>query len=112
MIGEFFPSIPTLMKFKSHDEWMDYLLAQSERLSVVSPGYVAGYLGVSRQRVYTLLRTGKLRGWLVYESADGACNDTSRHNTASYIYISSDDVERYRTSPKDKGGRPKKLLTV
>lgn len=111
MIGEFFPSIPTLMRFKSHDEWMDYFLAQPERLSVVSPGHVASRLGVSRQRVYALLRTGKLRGWLIYDSEAGSCYDTSRHNTASYIYISSDDVERYRTSPKDKGGRPKKLLT-
>lgn len=103
-----------VMKFSSCDEYFKYVETHPETYKTVSPGGAASRLGITRQGVYQLIKRGKLRAWLVYDEEAGGCYDVPG-NRASFVYISTEDIERYMSEPRDKGGRPsliRKLFTV
>jgi len=96
----------TVWKFGSMSEFVAYWQMHPEVGSIVSPGGAATRLDVGRQRVYDLIASGKLRTWMVYDCEVGGCYDVPG-NRASYVYVSSSDVEAYRVSPR-KVGRPRR----
>lgn len=102
----FYPDIPTIKRFTDVSDFLDYCQDHPEARDSVSPGGAANRLGVSRQRVYSLIRSGRLRAWLIFSKGAGPSRDTSLFNRASYIYVSSTDVDSYKNAPRSKGGFP------
>jgi hypothetical protein len=96
----------TTWRFDSVDEFGAYVRDHPEALGI-SPGGAAARLGVGRQRVYDLIKAGKLRAWFVYDCQAGSCYDVPG-NKASFVFVSAEDVERYGVTPRSKGGRPRK----
>jgi hypothetical protein len=94
-----------VMKFNSSDEFRAYVDSGHSEAIGYSPGGAASRLGVSRQRVYEMVKQGHLRAWFVYDCEVGPCLDVPG-NKASFVYISGDDVDDYLKAPKSKGGRP------
>jgi hypothetical protein len=93
------------MKFRSGVDFFNYVATHSEVCNSLSPGGAAAQLGVTRQQIYNLVQAGTVRAWLVYDHAIGPCLDVPG-NRASYVFVSADDIEAYRVSPKIKG-RPR-----
>jgi len=95
-----------VMSFDSVSDFVNYCIDHPEASNSVSPGGAASMLGVSRQRVHSLMSTGKLRAWVIYER--GLPCDDPPGNWASFIYVSVDDIEARLAAPVNKGGRPRK----
>jgi hypothetical protein len=95
----------TVKKFGSMREFEAYWQDHPEVTDSVSPGGAASRLGVSRQRVYDMIKQGHLRAWMIYDCEVGGCYDVPG-NRASFIFVSSPDIEAYLSVPKSKGGRP------
>lgn len=107
MLKKLFKREQNVWKFGSQEEFHKYVDEHPEAMRSVSPGGAAARLGVSRQAVYDLIKRGKLRAWFVYDAEIGSCYDVPG-NTASYVYISHDDIEQ-RIAESPKAGRPRKV---
>lgn len=84
----------------------DFADSHPEAMDTVSPGGAAARLGVGRQRIYDLVKQGRLRAWMVYDCETGGCFDVPG-NRASYVFVSYPDVESYSATPR-RAGRPRK----
>jgi hypothetical protein len=56
----------------------------------------AGYLGVTKPQVFRLIKMNKISARLNMEAP------------VPYYQIDTNSIKKYKTSPKNKGGRPKK----
>jgi hypothetical protein len=100
--------VENVVKFGSNQEFLEYVERHPEVMKSVSPGGAASRLGITRQGVYNLIKRGKLRAWFVYDEEVGGAYDVPG-NSASYVFVSMEDIDRRLSEPKDKGGRPKVL---
>ena len=96
----------TAIRFNNIREFFEYARANPDALDAVSSAKASVLLGVGRQRVYDLINSGKLRAWSVYDT------DSDVDDHACVIWVSSKDIESYRSAPKNRGGRPKKALAA
>jgi excisionase family DNA binding protein len=58
---------------------------------LLTSGEAAAYLEVSRQQIHRLVQAGKLNA----------------RRAGEFLLFERAELERYRTTPKNKGGRPK-----
>jgi len=109
---------PKVTPFHSFQDFLDYCDRNPAARNSVSPGGAASALGCSRAYVYKMANRGHLRAWTVYEQNTGPAGSQGDFGKgppveqASFVFVSLDDVERYRDAPKNKGGRPRKEATA
>jgi len=105
---------PKVTPFHSFQDFLDYCERNPAARNSVSPGGAASTLGCSRPFVYSLAQRGHLRAWTIYDRVAGPAGSQGDFGKgppveqASFVFVSLDDVERYRDAPKNKGGRPRK----
>lgn len=97
----------TAIRFNGIREFIEYANAHPDAMDAVSSARAASILGVGRQRVYDLIKSGKLRAWFIYDPA----SDYETSDLASVVWVSSKDIDSYRVSPR-KRGRPSKSLAA
>ena len=105
---------PLVRSFSSMKDFLDYARDHPEAENSVSPGGAAEALGCDRPYIYRLVSKGKLRAWTIYDKQAGSAGyqgigNTPPNEKASYVMISFDDIQEYISSPKEKGGRPRKV---
>lgn len=101
---------PLVKSFQSVSDFVDYCREHPEAQNSVSPGGAAAIIKCSRQYVYKLAQSGRLRAWTVYEKQSAGYqgpNRTPPYEKATFVYVSAEDCETYVNSPKGKGGRPR-----
>lgn len=90
---DLFPSLPRNTVVQTiRDEWNALRRATRELDGIIGPADAAKILGVSRQRVHQLIKTGAIRAV----------------ETENFIYVSAGDVHDRLANPVNLGGRPKK----
>jgi len=84
----------TVFLYQSLDDWQT-ALKQEPGLNGLSPGGVAGHLGVTRQAVHAAVKSGRLDAVRVSDGGE-----------LRFILITNDSLQRFVENPNVKGRPP------